>query len=68
MELNGKKVALVHDFLNQYGGAEKVLEAIYSLFLLKARRLWLVVNLRQLSLRIVADRTAVPIEILNAIS
>lgn len=26
------KVALVHDFLNQYGGAERVLEAIHELF------------------------------------
>jgi len=26
------KVALVHDFLNQYGGAERVLEAIHEIF------------------------------------
>ena len=26
------KVALVHDFLNQYGGAERVLEAIWEMF------------------------------------
>jgi glycosyltransferase involved in cell wall biosynthesis len=26
------KVAIVHDFLNQYGGAEKVLEAIHELY------------------------------------
>jgi len=26
------KVALVHDFLNQYGGAERVLEAIHGIF------------------------------------
>ncbi|NIT03625.1 glycosyltransferase [Candidatus Saccharibacteria bacterium] len=26
------KVALVHDFLNQYGGAERVLEAIHDIF------------------------------------
>ena len=26
------KVALVHDYLNQYGGAERVLEAFCQLF------------------------------------
>src|SRR5919198_1658537 len=26
------KVALVHDYLNQYGGAERVLEELHSLF------------------------------------
>lgn len=33
MKLDGKpKVALVHDYLNQYGGAEKTLEKIMELF------------------------------------
>lgn len=32
MELGSLKVALVHDFLNQYGGAERVLETIHELF------------------------------------
>ena len=26
------RVALVHDYLNQYGGAEKVLEALHDLY------------------------------------
>lgn len=26
------KVALVHDYLNQYGGGERVLEALYEIF------------------------------------
>src|SRR3989339_1031313 len=26
------KVAIVHDFLNQYGGAERVLEALHEIF------------------------------------
>lgn len=30
--LNTMRVALVHDFLNQYGGAERVLEAIHELY------------------------------------
>lgn len=32
MDLKGKKVAIVHDFLVQQGGAEKVLESICELF------------------------------------
>jgi glycosyltransferase involved in cell wall biosynthesis len=32
MNLENKKVALVHDFLNQYGGAERVLEALAEIF------------------------------------
>jgi glycosyltransferase involved in cell wall biosynthesis len=31
-EPGGLKVALVHDYLNQYGGAERVLEELHSLF------------------------------------
>jgi len=31
-ELKGKKVAIVHDFLDTYGGAERVLEAICEIF------------------------------------
>jgi glycosyltransferase involved in cell wall biosynthesis len=31
-EFSNLKVALVHDFLNQYGGAERVLEAIHEIF------------------------------------
>src|SRR5688572_29060507 len=33
-EPNGKhlRVALVHDYLNQYGGAERVLEELHALF------------------------------------
>jgi len=31
-ELKGKKVAIVHDFLDNYGGAERVLEAICEIF------------------------------------
>jgi glycosyltransferase involved in cell wall biosynthesis len=30
--LKKKKIALVHDFLNQYGGAERVLEALHEIF------------------------------------
>ncbi|MDO9230984.1 MAG: glycosyltransferase [bacterium] len=30
--INNLRVALVHDFLNQYGGAEKVLEALCEMF------------------------------------
>lgn len=29
---NGLKVAIVHEYLNQYGGAERVLEAIHELY------------------------------------
>ncbi|MFC1645210.1 glycosyltransferase [Patescibacteria group bacterium] len=32
LDLRGKKVALVHDFLTQYGGAEKVLESLCEIF------------------------------------
>lgn len=32
MDLNDKKVAIVHDYLNVYGGAEAVTEAIWELF------------------------------------
>ena len=28
----GPRVALVHDYLNQYGGAERVLEQLHALF------------------------------------
>jgi glycosyltransferase involved in cell wall biosynthesis len=31
-ELKNLKIALVHDYLNQYGGGERVLEALYELF------------------------------------
>lgn len=31
-QLRGKKVALVHDYLAEYGGAERVLEALHELF------------------------------------
>lgn len=31
-QLNNLKIALVHDFLTQYGGAEKVLEALCEMF------------------------------------
>lgn len=26
------KIAIVHDYLNQYGGAEKVVEALHEVF------------------------------------
>jgi glycosyltransferase involved in cell wall biosynthesis len=32
MDINKLKVALVHDFLNQYGGAERVLLALHEIF------------------------------------
>lgn len=32
IDLNKIKIAIVHDYLNQYGGAERVLEVIHSLF------------------------------------
>lgn len=32
VKTEGKKVALVHDFLTQYGGAEKVLESLCEMF------------------------------------
>ena len=32
MEKNGLKVALVHDFLTQYGGAERVLEVLTAMY------------------------------------
>ena len=32
MNINKLKVALVHDFLNQYGGAERVLLALHEIF------------------------------------
>ncbi|MEK7494485.1 MAG: glycosyltransferase, partial [Patescibacteria group bacterium] len=32
IDLKGKKIALVHDFLIQYGGAERVLEALCEMF------------------------------------
>ncbi len=32
MDLKDKKVAIVHDYLNVYGGAEAVTEAIWELF------------------------------------
>ena len=32
MNLSGKKIALVHDFLVQYGGAERVFEALSRMF------------------------------------
>ena len=35
MNLKYKKVAIVHDFLVQYGGAEKVLEVFCEIFLAK---------------------------------
>src|SRR5215211_5961339 len=31
-ETSNMKVALVHDYLNQYGGAERVLEALHDIF------------------------------------
>src|SRR5437762_13972789 len=31
-ETSNLNVALVHDYLNQYGGAERVLEALHALF------------------------------------
>ncbi|MBI4726242.1 glycosyltransferase [candidate division TA06 bacterium] len=31
-DINKARIALVHDYLNQYGGAERVLEAIHGLF------------------------------------
>ena len=31
-ELKDLKIALVHDFLTQYGGAEKVLESLCKIF------------------------------------
>ncbi|MDD5490118.1 MAG: glycosyltransferase [Candidatus Moranbacteria bacterium] len=32
MNIGNKKVALVHDFLNQYGGAERVLSVLHEIF------------------------------------
>jgi glycosyltransferase involved in cell wall biosynthesis len=32
MNIKDKKIAIVHDFLNQYGGAEKVLEVLCEIF------------------------------------
>jgi glycosyltransferase involved in cell wall biosynthesis len=32
MEIKNIKIAIIHDFLNQYGGAERVLEALHEIF------------------------------------
>ncbi len=32
MNQNNMRIALVHDYLNQYGGAERVLEAFCEMF------------------------------------
>src|SRR5690349_718043 len=32
LEVSSMSVALVHDYLNQYGGAERVLEAFHAMF------------------------------------
>jgi len=32
MDLKGKKIAIIHDFIGNYGGAEGVLESICEIF------------------------------------